>query len=298
MNKNRLGYRDNIFPQSLLPLLIIWLPLSLAIAEENVPTARNQAERESQRAANTWTNSLGMRFVTIPQGTFLMGSTEADADSREKPAHSVTLSKAFYIGQFEVTQKDWEEVMGEAPYSRDRSNPFYQLPGMAKRITRPNHPATVSWQDAQAFISKLNQREGTNRYRLPTEAEWEYVARAGTTGRYFFGDDPARLADYAWYGENFATGGTHPVGKKQPNPWGVNDIYGNTWEWVNDYYSTDYYAQSPPVDPQGPSQGSQRVVRGGSWHSTADGWHSAWRKPYPEDYRGISIGFRLVREKE
>ncbi|EJC8194621.1 formylglycine-generating enzyme family protein [Cronobacter sakazakii] len=241
-----------------------------------------------------YVNSLGMRFITIPAGQFLMGSSDAAADSREKPQHLVTFSDDLFMGQFEVTQADWLAVMGENPYVRDRSNPYYLLPGMADRITHPDHPATVSWQDAIEFIEKLNQREGTTGYRLPTEAEWEYAARAGSTTRYFFGDDASALDNYAWHGENFVTGGTHPVGTKKPNPWGLYDIYGNAWEWVSDYYSTGYYAQSPEHNPQGPDDGTERVVRGGSWHSTANGWHSAWRKPYPADYRGISIGFRVV----
>lgn len=241
-----------------------------------------------------YTNSLGMRFVAIPAGQFMMGSSDAEADSREKPQHFVRFSHEFFIGQFEVTQADWLAVMGENPYVRDRSNPYYLLPGMAARITRPENPATVSWLDAMEFVAKLNQKEGTTGYRLPTEAEWEYAARAGSTTRYFFGDDASALEDYAWHGGNFVSGGTHPVGKKKPNPWGLYDIYGNAWEWVSDFYSNSYYAQSPEYDPQGPDSGTERVVRGGSWHSTADGWHSAWRKPYPENYRGISIGFRLI----
>lgn len=254
------------------------------------------AQSEDETSAPVTVNPLGMRFIAVPAGTFLMGSSAQGADSREKPQHSVTITRSFSIGQYEVTQAEWRMVMGEDPFARDRSNPYYRLPGMATRITHPTHPATVSWLDAMEFIAKLNQREGTNRYRLPTEAEWEYVARAGTSGTYFFGEDISLLRQYAWYDENFISGGTHPVGQKKPNPWGLYDIYGNAWEWVSDYYSSDYYRQSPGSDPSGPQTGEARVVRGGSWHNTADGWHSAWRKPYAPDYRGISIGFRLVRE--
>lgn len=229
-----------------------------------------------------------MKFVEIPAGSFLMGSAESSADAREKPQHRETISRPFYLGIYEVTQADWQQLMGENPYARDRSNPYYNLPGMAARITKPNHPATVSWNDAQEFIHKLNAADNTYRYRLPTEAEWEYAARAGTTTRYFFGNSERDLSDYAWHGGNFASGGTHPVGSKKPNPWGLFDIYGNAWEWVQDDYRTDYNSPST----------AQKTVRGGSWHSTADGWHSTWRKPYPADYRGISIGFRLVMEEK
>ncbi|WP_250528281.1 SUMF1/EgtB/PvdO family nonheme iron enzyme [Caballeronia sp. GAWG2-1] len=185
--------------------------------------------------------------------------------------------------------------MGENPYERDRSNPYYKLPGMAERITRPDHPATVSWNDAQEFIAALNKREGGTRYRLPTEAEWEYAARAGTSTRYSFGDDERQLDRYAWHGGDFQTGGHHPVGTKQPNPWGLHDVHGNVWEWVQDWYDADYYARSPAVDPQGPQRGTRRVVRGGTWHATATIWRTAFRRDYEPDYRGISIGLRLVR---
>nr|WP_275935302.1 SUMF1/EgtB/PvdO family nonheme iron enzyme [Entomohabitans teleogrylli] len=167
----------------------------------------------------------------------------------------------FFMGQFEVTQADWLAVMGEKPYVRDRSNPYYLLPGMTERITHPDHPATVSWQDAMKFIEKLNQREGTTGYRLLTEAEWEYAARAGSTTRYFFGDDASALDNYAWYGENFVSGGTHPVGMKKPNPWGLYDIYGNAWEWVSDYYSTRYYLKA---------QNTIRKARW--WYRTCRAW--------------------------
>ena len=227
-----------------------------------------------------------MTFVEIPAGTFQMGSTAANADAREKPAHQETIAKPFFLGQYEITQGDWQKIMGENPYDRDRSNPYYGLPGMAARITKPNHPATVSWNDAQEFIAALNRQDSQYHYRLPTEAEWEYAARAGTTSRYFFGDSEKDLNKYAWHGEDFANDSTHPVGTKQENPWGLYDIYGNAWEWVADAWRPDYNATAT----------NRKTVRGGSWHITAGGWHSAWCKPYDADYRGISIGFRLVAE--
>lgn len=241
-----------------------------------------------------YTNSIGMSFVEIPAGSFEMGADDAGAFQCERPQHKVTISNSFYIGVCEVTQDEWEKVMGFNPYDLDRSNPYYNLPGMAERITHPNHPATVSWEDAQDFITKLNHLEGHNRYRLPTEAEWEYAARAGSTTAYCFGDNISELEHYAWYGEDFETGGTHPVGKKEANAWGLHDIHGNVWEWVHDWYSETYYANSPEADPQGPESGTHHSVRGGSWHSSATSWRSSYRKPYKPDYRGISIGFRIV----
>jgi formylglycine-generating enzyme required for sulfatase activity len=188
--------------------------------------------------------------------------------------------------------------MGSNPYTLARTNQFYSLPGMAERITKPTHPATVSWNDAQEFIRRLNQKEGHDRYRLPTEAEWEYAARAGTTTAYSFGDDDKDLARFAWYGEDFASGSSHPVGQKKPNPWGLYDVHGNVWEWVQDRYGERIYSASPSVDPPGPQTGSGHVVRGGSWHQTATSWRSAFRREYDADYRGISIGFRLVLSQE
>lgn len=243
------------------------------------------------------TNSIGMDFVLIPAGSFTMGSDSNDprAARNEMPAHRVTISRAFWLGRHEVTQAQWEVVMGSSPYDeKDRSNAFYNLPGMAVRIRKPDHPVTASWMDVQEFIRFLNAREGGTRYRLPTEAEWEYAARAGTTTAYSFGDDDQHLARYAWFGEDFDSGGTHPVGKKQPNSWGLYDMHGNVWEWVHDWYDPQYYAISPVIDPRGPDSGQEHVVRGGSWHQSATSWHTAFRRSYPPDYRGISIGLRLV----
>jgi len=246
------------------------------------------------------TNSIGIEFIAIPAGSFMMGASDDEPDLYDnvKPLHKVTISKPFHIGKYEVTQAQWEAVMGSNPYTLDRSNPFYNLPGMSERITHPNHPATVSWNDAQEFIKELNAKEGHNRYRLPTEAEWEYVTRAGTSTAFSFGDNISDLGSYAWYGEDFNSGGTHPVGQKLPNPWGLYDVHGNAWEWVQDRYDKDYYKQSPSVDPKGTDSGNDYVVRGGSWHVTADSWRSSFRKPYDADYRGISIGFRVAMNAE
>lgn len=247
-------------------------------------------------------NSFGMEFVPIPSGFFLMGAadTESGVGRNEKPRHPVTISKAFYLGQYEVTQKQWEMVMGNKVFSMPRSYPgrWDSLINQPGRFAANEKPATVSWNDAQAFISRLNKIEDHHRYRLPTEAEWEYACRAGTTTAYSFGDDTRQLGRYAWHGEDFATGSIHPVGKKEPNSWGLYDMHGNVWEWVQDYYSTNAYLANLQVDPTGPLTGIERVVRGGSWHLTATDWRSAFKKGYEQDYRGISIGFRVVLESE
>lgn len=242
-------------------------------------------------------NGLGMEFTLIPAGFFRMGAVDHDrnASREEKPEHGVRITRPFYLGRFEVTQAQWEAVMGENPYSLERTrsswNDLIRQPG---RFIAPQKPATVSWNDAQSFIKRLNQMEGHNRYRLPTEAEWEYAARAGSEDIYSFGDDYQQLERYAWYGGDFATGSTHPVGRKLPNAWGLHDMQGNVWEWVQDWYEAYYYSNASIDDPAGPPSGSKKVVRGGSWHQTGDGWRLSARRDYPPDYRGISIGFRVV----
>ena len=255
----------------------------------------------AQVAENSLTNSIGMEFVLLPSGSFQMGSKDPDAKAfaNERPQHQVVISKSFYLAKYEVSQGQWEAVMGSNPYSLKRTNSSWEsmiaVPG---RFIHNDKPATVSWNDAQDFIKQLNQIEGHHRYRLPTEAEWEYAARARSSTSYFFGDDIDGLSKFAWYGEDFVTGSTHPVGQKAANSWGLHDIYGNVWEWVHDRYGDNYYQSSSQVDPVGPQDGTTRVVRGGSWHQTATDWRSSFRRDYPPDYRGISIGFRLALSLE
>jgi len=207
-------------------------------------------------------------LVLIRPGKFLMGS-ETAAD--EKPVHEVTISQQFYLGKYEVTQAQWEAVMG--------SNPSY-IKGASLPVEQ------VSWEDCQLFIEKLNGK-GVGTFRLPTEAEWEYACRAGTTGDYA-GD----LAELAWYNAN-SESKTHPVGTKKPNPWGLYDMHGNVWEWCQDWYGT--YSQEKQIDPKGAAGGSDRVFRGGSWYSSAYGCRSASRLWFWPSLRSFSLGFRLVR---
>ncbi len=175
-------------------------------------------------------NSIGMAFARIPAGTFLMGDIQGVGYGDELPVHEVTLTKDFYIGKYEVTQAQWEAVMGNNP------SWFSSCGG--------DCPVEwVSWEEAQAFVEALNALEGTTAYRLPTEAEWEYAARAGTTTSYAFGDDENRLDDYAWTRDNSGRR-TQPVGQKKPNLWGLYDIHGNMFEWVQDWYKSDYYLLS------------------------------------------------------
>ena len=228
-------------------------------------------------APQTLRNSIGMEFVLIPAGEFQMGSS--DGDRNEKPVHTVRLSRSFYLGQYEVTQAQWEAVMGNNP-SQFKGDP-----------SRPVE--TVSWDDVQEFIRRLHAKEGASRYRLPTEAEWEYAARAGSTTTYSFGNDVSQLGQYTWYAKN-ADGTTHPVGRLQPNAWKLYDMYGNVWEWVQDWNGK--YPSDPVTDPTGPSAGSFRVDRGGSWYDDARFCRSANRHFGLPGLRYGLLGFRLLRE--
>jgi formylglycine-generating enzyme required for sulfatase activity len=247
---------------------------------EQSSSLKPKQDTQTSNLPEAITNSIGMEFVKIPAGTFIMGSPYSDreADDDEKPAHQVTISRPLYMGKYEVTQAQWQAVMDDNP----------------SRLKGDNLPVeNVSWDNVQEFIKRLNQREGKEACRLPTEAEWEYAARAGTTTRYSFGDDVAQLGEYAWYGEN-ADAKTHPVGEKKPNAWGLYDMHGNVWEWVQDWYATDYYQNSPNVDPQGPTAGAVRVFRGGCWGDSARFARSALRNwVHPGDRVGV-LGFRCL----
>jgi len=182
------------------------------------------------KLGDQYTNNLGMKLVYIPAGVFDMGS--ADGDSDEKPVHKVQITKGFYMGQYEVTQAQYESVMGSNPsYFKGENNPVEE----------------VSWEEAVAFCKKLSSRENKT-YRLPTEAEWEYACRAGSTTKYCFGDSESQLGDYAWNDKN-SNFSTHPVGQKQQNNWGLYDMHGNVYEWCQDWYGENYYSGSPAIDP-------------------------------------------------
>ena len=187
-------------------------------------------------------NSIGMVLVPIPAGEFLMGSPETEPGRRDNEVqHQVTLTKPFLLGVHEVTQGQWQAVMGTTPWK-------------GKEFVKEgdDYPATyVSWHDAVEFCRKLSEKEGLE-YRLPTEAEWEYACRAGTTTAYSFGDDASELGEYAWYRENARNVGqkyAHTVGQKKPNPWGLYDMHGNVWEWCSDWYGD--YPSGSVTDPQG-----------------------------------------------
>ncbi len=222
-------------------------------------------------------SALAMQFVLLPAGEFDMGSpqNEAGRDDDEGPIHRVKIPNAFYMSKYEITQKQWREVMGTDPsYFKGDNLPVEQ----------------VSWNEVQEFISRLNEKEGTDKYRLPSEAEWEYAARAGTATRFYFGDDVSKLGDYEWYDGNT----THEVGQKRPNPWGLYDMHGNVWEWMQDKYHVSYYG-APPDGSAWEGNGSHRVIRGGSFDYYAGHLRAANRNDRDPGFRHKNTGFRLVK---
>ena len=228
----------------------------------------------------------GMEFVWVPPGEFQMGSTSRHAFSNEQPVTRVRLTRGFWMGKYEVTQAQWQSVMGSNPLG-------FRNCGGDCPVER------VNWEDEQEFIGKLNARSGGRPFRLPTEAEWEYAARAGTTTDTYAGDiteprgnDPV-LNGIAWYRGNSGRR-THPVGQKEPNAWGLYDMLGNVWERVGDRYGS--YPGGTVTDPTGPESGSFRVIRGGSWNNIAGGCRSAGRSGFSPGNRVDGLGFRLLRE--
>jgi eukaryotic-like serine/threonine-protein kinase len=242
-------------------------------------------------------NSIGMKLVWIPAGEFMMGSPsgESGRHSKEGPERKVTISKGFWLGQTVVTQGQYQAVM--------ETNPSYFKGD-------DNLPVeSVSWNDAMEFCKKLSQKEGKN-YTLPTEAQWEYACRAGTTTAYSFGDNASQLDEYAWYGGNSGDKThpikplnlkdrglddrqTHPVGILKPNAWGLDDMNGNVWEWCLDWCQ-DNYEGLDNMDPQGPPYGTHRILRGGSWSSFAEYCRVSYRYATLPYYQLSDYGFRVV----
>ena len=245
-------------------------------------------------------SEIGIELAAIPGGTFTMGPTSFDVSTV-----SVTLSKGFYMGKYQITQEQYQEVMG--------TNPSYFHGGTGREpaageLQGKRPVEQVTWFDAIDFCNKLSEMEdltpvytitdaavtanwSNNGYRLPTEAEWEYACRAGSNTAWYFGDTEADLVNYAWYYEN-ASYMTHPVGKKTANAWGLHDMHGNVWEWCWDWYGS--YASGAQTDPRGVASGPERVIRGGNWYSLAQNLRSAYRSSSSPDWGGDIVGFRVV----
>lgn len=241
---------------------------------------QRESSPESGKSDSTFVNSVGMTFRKIPAGTFRQGSLEGESD--ERPVRDVEITEPFYLGTREVTQIQWESLMD-------------QNPSHFEGVFRPVD--SVSWNRAQAFIDRLNEKEDTDRYRLPTEAEWEYAARGGTSTRFYFGDTRDSLAAHAWYSAN-SDRRTHRPELKRSNPFGLHDMYGNVWEWTQDAYSPTFYQSGGRVDPVNQSQELRppRVIRGGGWFSVGSSMRSANRAWAQPDSRDSQLGFRVLRE--
>lgn len=248
------------------------------------------------RAGNTLENFLGMHFVEIPAGEFIMGTEditdavmeipepEKNALSDETPAHSVVISKAFYLAQTEVTQQQWFTVMENKPGPKQlwQHDDWQKLPVVS-----------INWYMAQRFTEELSKMDDKYHYRLPTEAEWEYAAKDGINA--LRPVEIEKLEDYAWFINN-STDIPQPVASRKPNNFGVYDMMGNAWEWVADWYAADTYTKDPRTDPTGPVEGRSKVRRGGSYHCPLHLTRPGYRSANPPGTQYEVIGFRVIAE--
>jgi formylglycine-generating enzyme len=248
--------------------------------------------KQAPEAPKDLTLDLGkgvtLKLALIPAGKFLMGSPadEPGRDDDEGPQHEVTISKPFYMGVYGVTQAQWRAVMGSAPWD-----------GKGDAVSEAGNTASyISWDDATEFCRMLSNKS-SRAVSLPTEAQREYACRAGSAAAYHFGDDPAKLGDYAWYRDNADGVGekyAHPAGQKKPNAWGLYDMHGNVYEWCRDTYARDFYDNSPSVDPVSTVTADVRVIRGGSWRWLSQHCRAANRVRNKHSYRHYDYGFRVV----
>ena len=258
------------------------LACSIATAQTAPSAPATQPAAKAAKPGPAITNSIGMKLVAIPPGTFIMGSPADEAARYDNETqHKVTMTRGFFMGATSVTQAQWRAVMGTNPsHFKGDDLPVEQ----------------VSWDDAVAFCKKLSAKEGKS-YHLPTEAQWEYACRAGTTTPFNTGVDDSALTQTDWYGEN-SKGKTHPVGLKKPNAWGLYDMHGNVLQWCNDWYAE--YPPGDATDPTGPPTGTGRVLRGGAWlliySDSSQPTRSAHRDLVAPETRMNIIGFRVVRD--
>ena len=271
--------------------LCLCLALQLLSVFAGCSRTPDQSSPESSSSPKeTITNSIGMKLVLMPKGTFTMGSPiEEKGRTEDEQSHQVTISQDYYLGAMEVTQGQYEKVMGT-------NHSYFQ----GRRVKREssNHPVeNVSWADAVECckrLSELPEEKTEGRvYRLPTDGEWEYACRAGSTTAYSFGASAKSLGDYAWFFENSGDA-THPVGEKKPNAWSLYDMHGNVWKWCSDWYGV--YPKNAVTDPVGPQVGSPRVLRGGGWENNFAGCRSAvWCKYLPASRIHLNgYGFRIA----
>jgi formylglycine-generating enzyme required for sulfatase activity len=261
--------------QRLMWLLVVSVLVLTVVCTSNLVTGC-KAEQSGTEPGNVIVNSIGMKLAYIPAGEFEMGSPlEEQGRQEDEFRHQVKLTQPFCIGVTEVTQSQWEAVMG---YNRSH------FKGGELPVEK------LSWREAVSFCEKLSEKEGKV-YRLPTEAEWEYASRAGSAGAFGGGGN---IDEMGWYEAN-SEQHSHPVGTKQANAWGLYDMHGNVSEWCSDIYSADY-PDGAVVDPVGLSEGTYRLMRGGSWSSFVRGCRCAARNSAPVSYQFKQTGFRVVME--
>ena len=247
--------------------------------------------RTGLTGSSIFKNTIGIEFILISAGEFMMGCSEGDEDcsNSEKPTHKISISNSFYMGRYEVTLKEWLNVMKEKPKNykdcREIINKIF--------LSEDNCPVTsVSYNETQSFIKKLCEKEKLNecKYRLPSEAEWEYSARAGKTTKYYWGKNmDSEYTSLDIFDKPVS------VGQKKPNDFGLYDMSGNAWEWVNDYYDENYYLKSPPVDPKGSLNGEYKVLRGGSINVFGVNNRTSYRYFFSPESSSSNFGFRLIR---
>ena len=326
----------------------MWIAVLVVLTGFGSLAVATAQESKSAGSKKQITNSIGMKLVLIPAGEFMMGSGESAEETaaffkknsgldylwawdfrNEHPQHRVRITKPFYLGNCHVTRGQFRKFVKDSGYKTDAENgkkpgadgwdaetgksgfnKDYSWRNAGFQQTDEHPVVNVSWNDAMAFCHWLSRKEGKT-YRLPTEAEWEYACRAGTTTRYYNGDDPEKLAEVAnvadatarakylyWTWAIKASDGyvfTAPVGQFKPNAVGLYDTHGNAWEWCADWYDADYYSKSPTDDPTGPDTGNCRILRGGSWNSPPDLACSAERNFSFSDQRNARKGFRVAR---
>jgi formylglycine-generating enzyme required for sulfatase activity len=264
------------------------------------PGSREAQERQRQAVQQLGlplevkARKTGIVLRLVPAGSFTMGSPTSESGRvDDEIQHQVILNRAFYCAKFEVTQVQWEALMGSNPSSHKRG---VYVGGYALSSPTDDPVEQVSWEDCQEFLKKLCQMEGAaeGTYRLLTEAEWEYACRAGSAGRYYFSDRDSALGQYAWYSDN-GDAATHPVGQKKANAFGLYDMHGNVEEWCQDWYGV--YPSGSVTNPSGPrsSGDNLRVIRGGSWCDTVGRCRSAFRGRGTTEFRWASNGLRLAR---
>lgn len=279
--KPKIGELRPITPRNLSPFISTQDQKGALVENNQKPMIGNfrniTARDQNSEIHKTFISpSTGMQFVLIPAGEFMMGSEESWS---EVPVHKVTVKDSLYMGKYQVTQKQWQAVMGKNPS------------GFKGDDLPVEH---ISWNDIQIFITKLNENENTDKYRLPSEAEWEYTCRAGKTTNYCFGDNELNLGNYAWYNKNSGKN-IHTIGQKQPNQWGLHDMHGNVWEWVQDRWHNDY--KGAPSDGSAWEDGkdSIRVFRGGGHRTGAGNCCSSARNGNSFKSRDEDVGFRVLR---